>query len=108
MNLQLLEGRIGEGTVREFGMDVYTLLYFKWIINKDLLFSIWKPDQWYVAAWMRVWGKIYTCIPMAIPPCSPEIITTLLVSYTSIQNKKVFFKKKKKKKILTDSMLITH
>ena len=29
------EGR-GEGTVREFEMDMYTLLNLKWIINKDL------------------------------------------------------------------------
>ena len=27
----------GEGIVREFGMDVYTLLYLKWLINKDLV-----------------------------------------------------------------------
>ena len=25
-----------EGIAREFGMDLYTLLYLKWIINKDL------------------------------------------------------------------------
>ena len=29
----------GEGIVREFGIDMYTLLYLKWIINKDLLYS---------------------------------------------------------------------
>ena len=23
-------GRMGDGTVREFGMDTYTLLYLKW------------------------------------------------------------------------------
>ena len=28
-----------EGTVREFGIDVYTLLYLKWIINKALLYN---------------------------------------------------------------------
>ena len=28
---------LGEGIVREFGMDMYTLLYLKWITNKDLL-----------------------------------------------------------------------
>ena len=28
-----------EGTVREFGMDMYTLLYLKWITNKELLYS---------------------------------------------------------------------
>ena len=27
----------GEGIVREFGMGMYTLLYLKWITNKDLL-----------------------------------------------------------------------
>ena len=26
---------VGEGTVREFGMHMYTLLYLKWITNKD-------------------------------------------------------------------------
>ena len=25
------------GIVREFGIDMYTLLYLKWITNKDLL-----------------------------------------------------------------------
>jgi len=29
--------RWGEGIVREFGMDRYTLLYLRWITNKDLL-----------------------------------------------------------------------
>ena len=29
----------GKGIVREFGMDMYTLLYWKWITNKDLLYS---------------------------------------------------------------------
>ena len=27
----------GKGIVREFGMDRYTLLYLRWITNKDLL-----------------------------------------------------------------------
>ena len=29
--------RWGKGTVREFGIDMYTLLYLKQITNKDLL-----------------------------------------------------------------------
>ena len=41
----------GEGTAREFGMDMYTLLYFKWITNKDLLYSTANSIQCYVAAW---------------------------------------------------------
>ena len=27
------------GIVKEFGFDMYTLLYLKWITNKDLLYS---------------------------------------------------------------------
>ena len=45
-------GRIGEGIVREFGMDRYTLLYLKWITNKDLLYSTGNSAQCYVAVWM--------------------------------------------------------
>ena len=37
MNLRLLGGRMGEGIVREFVMDMYILIYLKWITNKDLL-----------------------------------------------------------------------
>ena len=33
---------------REFGMDIY----FKWITNKDLLYSTWNSTQSYVPAWM--------------------------------------------------------
>ena len=43
-----------EGIVREFGMDVYTLLYLKWITNKDLLCSTGNSAECYVAAWMGV------------------------------------------------------
>ena len=31
---------MGGGIVREFGIDMYTLLYLKWITNKDLLYGI--------------------------------------------------------------------
>ena len=31
---------------------MYTLLYLKWIINKDLLYSTGNSAQYYVAAWM--------------------------------------------------------
>ena len=51
-----------EGTVREFGMDMYTLLHLKWMTNKDLLFSTWNSAQCYVAAWMGevLGGNEYT------------------------------------------------
>ena len=44
-------GRMEEGTVREFGIDMYTLLYLKWITNKDLLYSTRNSAQ-YVVDWM--------------------------------------------------------
>ena len=45
-------GRMRKGIIRELGMDMYTLLYLKWITNKDLLYSTWNFAQHYVAAWM--------------------------------------------------------
>ena len=41
--------------VREFGADVYTLLYFKWIAKKNLLYSTWNCAQCYVA---RMGGEL--------------------------------------------------
>ena len=51
MDLWLLRewGRMGKGIVREFGMDMYILLYLKWITSKyciehgTLLNVMWKP-----------------------------------------------------------------
>ena len=34
-------------------MDMYTLLYLKWVMNNDLPYSTWNSAQGYVAAWMR-------------------------------------------------------
>ena len=49
--------------VREFGMVMHTLLYFKWITNKDLLYSTWNATQYCVATWMgglgREWIHVY-------------------------------------------------
>ena len=33
-------------------MNTYTLLYLKWIINKDLLYSTGNLAQCYMTAWM--------------------------------------------------------
>ena len=41
-----------EGIVREFGVDMYTLLYLKWITNKGVLYSTGNSAQCYAAAWM--------------------------------------------------------
>ena len=62
----------GEGIVREFGIDMYTLLYLKWITNKDLLYSTRNSAQCYMAAWMgrefeREWIHVYTWLnPFAV------------------------------------------
>ena len=77
----------GEGIVREFGIDMYTLLYLKWITNKDLLYSTGNSAEWYVAAWMggESGGRMDTCIWIAESLCrAPETITTLLISFTPI------------------------
>ena len=39
--------RWGKGIVREFGIDMCTLLYLKWIANKDLLYSTGNFAQYY-------------------------------------------------------------
>ena len=73
-------------------MDTYTLLYLKWVTNKDLLDSTGNSAQCYLAAWMggQFWGGVDTCICMAESlRCSPETTTTLLISYTPTQNKKL-------------------
>ena len=44
--------RQGEGIVREFVINMYTLLYLKWITNKVLLYSTGNSAQCYMAAWM--------------------------------------------------------
>ena len=33
---------------KEFGTDMYTLLYLKWITNKDLLYSAENSPQCYI------------------------------------------------------------
>ena len=64
----------GKGTVRESGMDMYTLLYLKWITNKDLLCSTGNSAQCYVAAWMEgefvgEWIDAYIWLsPFAVHP----------------------------------------
>ena len=49
----------GEGKVREFGMDRYTLLYLRWITNKDLLWRTWNLAQCYIAAWIGIYVYVW-------------------------------------------------
>ena len=84
-------------TVREFGVDVYTLLYLKRIIYKDLLYSIGCPVLCGSPDGRGVWRRMDTCVCMSESlRCSPGAITTSFIDYTPIQNKKSF-------KIDTDS-----
>ena len=66
MNLWFL-GREGWGVgiVREFGMDMYTLLYFKWITNKDLLNSTGNSAQCYVGG---KFGGEWICVYVWLSP----------------------------------------
>ena len=77
-----------EGIVREFEKVMNTLLYSKWISNKDLLYSTCKSTQHYVPAWIvggGGWGKMGTCLCMAEPLGGSPETTTLLIGYTPIQ-----------------------
>ena len=70
-----------EGIVREFGMDMCTLLYLKWTTNKDLLYSIWNSAQCYVAAWMgqgfgEEWIHVYVC-PLTVQLKTINIVNWL-------------------------------
>jgi len=68
----------GERIVREFGEVMYTLLYLKWITNKDLQYSTDNPAQCHVLAWMEgVCGAEWIRAAESLR-CSPETITALL------------------------------
>ena len=62
----------GEGIVREFGINMYTLLYLEWITNKGLLYSAGNSAQCCEATWMRgkfggEWIHVYVWLcPSAI------------------------------------------
>ena len=68
-------GRDGEGVGKGHR---HTLLYSKWTMNRDLLYSTWNSAQCYVPAWMFVAGSLL---------CSPETTTMLVICYTPILDK---------------------
>ena len=51
-NLWLPKGKGGEGINYEVLINIYTLLYIKQIINKDLLYSIENSTQYSVITYM--------------------------------------------------------
>ena len=80
------------GVVREFGIDIKTLLYLKWITNKDLLYSTSiLLNVMCQLGWEGNLGIMDIGICMAGSLCcSPETFTPLLPGYTPIQSKKFF------------------
>ena len=60
---------------REWTYDcLYTILYLRWITNKDLLYSTWNSAQCYMAVWMggefgREWIHVYVWLsPFTVHP----------------------------------------
>ena len=65
---------------------MYTLLYLKWITNKDLLHSTGKSAQCHVAAWMGgAFGGEWMHMHLAESLCCSPETTTLLIGYTLIE-----------------------
>ena len=73
-------------------MDMYPLLYLKWITNKDLLYNPRNSAQCYLAVWMGgefagEWMHVYVWLsPFAVHLKLPQRCS--LISYAPIQNKK--------------------
>ena len=98
MNLQNKEtpriwtGCWGEGIVRELGMDMYTLLYSKWITNKDLLYSRWNFAQCYGPAWMLgVFGGEWIHVHIWLNPFAIHLKLSQHCQSTIHQHKIIFF-----------------
>ena len=87
-----LEEGWGEGTVREFGIDMHTPLCLKWLTNKELLYSTWDSAQCLVVVWMvdkfgEEWIRVYVWLgPFPVHLKLSE--HCLSFGYTAIQNKK--------------------
>ena len=85
---------------------MYTLLYLKWMTNKDPLYGTWKSCSVLRASLdgRGVWERRDTCVCMAESLCcSPETTPTLLIRYTPIQNKNF---KLKQRKITNEPVII--
>ena len=81
-------------------MGMYTLLYLKWITNKDLLYRTGSSNSVLRGSpgGEGGLGEMDPCVCVSEPPsCSHEVITTLLVGCTPTQNKKL--KKKKDERV---------
>ena len=73
----------------------FTLSQQAWAEVTDSV-SVYVSTSFSLKNWRGVWGTMHTCISMAESlHCSSKTITTLLIVYTPIQNKK--FKQKELK-----------
>ena len=73
---------LGEGIVREFGIESYTPLHLKWITNKVLLYRTGNSAQPLCGSLdgRGVWGRMDTCIYTTESLCcAGETITMLLI-----------------------------
>ena len=81
------------GRDRESGMDMHTLLYLKWITNKDLLYSTGNSAQCYVAACMAgEFGRERIHVYVWLNPFAVHLKVSqrcLLIDYIPIQKKKL-------------------
>ena len=82
---------------------MYTLLYLKLMTNKDLLYSAGNTAQCYVAAWIGgEFGGEWIHVYVWLSPITVHLkLTTLLIDYIPIQNKKL------KKKRMMPGFVIT-
>ena len=88
MNLWLLGERYREVIFREFEVDMYTLLYLKWITHKNLLYMELCSILCGSLDGRGIWGRMGKCICMAeFLCCSLETVTTLLISYPNTKQK---------------------
>ena len=78
----------GEGIVREFGMDVYTLLCLKQITSKRL--PVWHRELCSMLCGSLdgrgVWRRMDICICMAECLCCPPESVTTLLTISSVQS----------------------
>ena len=82
--IQLLGRKDGGKCVRQFGLDVYLLLYLKWttarpycVQHRELCCMLGSSLDG-----RGVWGRMDTCVCVTESLCCPpEITTTLLISY---------------------------
>ena len=62
------------GRDRELGIDIYTLLYLKWITNRGLLYSTGNSAQCSVAAWMgEEFGGEWIHVYAWLSPCAVHL-----------------------------------